>query len=827
MMAMRLTFLGGTDEIGASSLLLEISGSRILLDCGIRLGSPTPLPDLDLVTEAGDLDAIVVTHGHLDHCGALPVIHRSLPEIPLYATPPTIALAQIMLRDAAKLMALEERREEEIPLYSMKTVDSLLSRMQPVMPGAPERIGTNGVSATFFLSGHILGAAAIGIEGPEGRVLVTGDVSWSDQLSVAGMAVPAFRPDVLVLESTYGDRMHANRLRQEAALLRQVAEVVGNGGKVLIPAFAVGRGQEVLLILRQAMSSGRIPRFPVWVDGLVRPVCGLYGTFKQYAHVRLRKLVERVADPFFGDLDEFRAVEKFEDRETVLSGPPCAIVASSGMLSGGASLSYARALLGDERSLIAITGYQDEEAPGRRLLRAAEGAVKTLRLGDSEYAITCGIRKYHLSAHADASELVGLASRLKPAQTILVHGEGKSRVRLAQQLGCEPAGKIHVPSAGETLTFRGRRRPVSTPRKPIGATKPLAEGLEELARQAVTLRGARASWHVSELVRLWGGPEMPLEEAEKILLESGRFVKNHTMPFTVRVARSQLAGAGGGPDPVALLLNRFGPEQGLYRHSVEPGTQRVNLRFYFPKAARARYEKELDALLAPHGWQWEIHDAPHSEMLIKRAGELLSKEGITVERTSVRLDAEEVAAGTAGEVAKEAAARACAAFREETGYDLKIETLPRYRHPRKKDLPEGQLEINEAFKAIDEAFKDQPQKPSKKRYRGSADAPHIELVFISPEVGKRYTEIIEVLAAKTGYRITIADQVNQHRLNEVACALAEASGLTIMKNPSYLNWLHVVRLRVARATVPGEEKLDELKRQFLDATGCGLEIVIE
>ena len=822
MRSMKISFLGGTDEIGASSLLLEVSGTRILVDCGIRLGSRDALPDLDLISEAGGVDAVVVTHGHLDHIGALPVLHRGFPDTPIYATPPTIGLAEIMLRDAAKLMSLEESREEEIPLYSARTAASLTRHIIPVQPGLPEKIGDE-VTATFFLCGHILGASCVGIEGPEGRVLFSGDISWADQLSVSGMSLPPFKPDLLVLESTYGDRVHADRSRQEDQLARQVAEAVTAGGTVLIPAFAVGRAQEVLLILRRAMRLGRIPRFPVWVDGLVRPVCRLYTAFEAYLRPRLRQLVERIGDPFFGDLEEIKPVESPEDRDKILAGPPCAIVSSSGMLSGGASVYYARHLVGNERALITITGYQDEETPGRRLLEASEGRSTSLVLGGQEMPIACAIKKYHLSAHADASELVGLAARLKPADTILVHGEGQSREQLARQLGPEPVGRIHLPAGGTTLQLLGRKRVFRGPVKPIGKGRPLADGLPELAHHALTMRGERARWQVAQLMRLWGEETVSIEEAEALLLGSGFFARDPARPFSVKVAPpGGTTAEQTAADPVSRTLERLGPESGLYRHSVDRTARELTLRFYFPKRAEERWTEELDALLKPAEWSWRIHPSPHSGMLVARATELIEREGGQHVKTSVHLDRDEVVVRVKQALKKAAVEEAGRAFRDETGFDLKIETAPAYCLPKQRMRADGRMEINATFKTIDETFQDRPHQPYRKRLLGQKT---IEILFISPQIGERYRDVLAELEEITGWPMAIGAQANQHRIKEIAVTLLAELRVTPQKNPRYFGGKQLLVLPVS--ALPPEATRTQLAERFAEATGFSIELEME
>ena len=516
---MNITFLGGGNEIGASSAIVEIGSARVLVDCGMRMSGEHRLPDLAAIQQAhgGQLDAVLLTHAHMDHSGALPVLHQHFPSVPIYATAPTRGLVEVLLRNSINIMRARAESESELPLYSPAAVESLLEKMIPAPVGSAIEIGGAGLTATWFPAGHILGAASIGIEGTEQgrsmRVLFSGDIAVADQLTVPGMLPPAgFRPDVLVIESTYGDRMHSPRDLEEQRLIEMVAGVIEGRGKLLIPAFAIGRAQEVILMLLKQFRAKRLASFPVWIDGMVKTVCGVYSQYPAHQTPYARRLIEKHGNPFFNIVDEIRPVGSPAEREKVIAGDPCVIIASSGMLTGGASAFYAQRLVEDERNGIAITGYQDEESPGRQLLELAAAETREITVAGRTLDVRCSVSKYALSAHADCNEIAGLIEAINPREVVLVHGEGESREALRDLLRRQGTRyrPIHLPRTGDTLQFGAIRR--AGAEKPAAATPAMGGGepltaaaLQSLAA-ALRERGEEGKLYgEAELLDRWYG----------------------------------------------------------------------------------------------------------------------------------------------------------------------------------------------------------------------------------------------------------------------------------------------------------------------------------
>ncbi len=427
-----LSFLGGASGIGASCTLVRVGDTTLVIDCGVRYSGTSALPDLSVLADQV-VDAVLVTHAHMDHSGGLPVITEACPAAPVLATPPTIDLVAILLRDALRLMNGPER-ESEIPLYTESQVEQLFHIMRPVPYHQPIRI--KDVQVRWLPAAHILGAAMLQLTTPGGTILFTGDYSVSAQRTMPALGRPDFHADLVVSESTYGERLHEDRGAAEQRLLSQVGAVIGRGGRVLIPAFAVGRAQEILLIVKAAQRNGTLPEVPVFVDGMVRSVCGVYGKHESYVSRQLTHEIRRASHPFF--TGTVQPVSRPEDRQRVLATAPCIIVASSGMLSGGPSLGYAQELARNENDAILLTGYQDEESPGRALLELATSeGPRELRLGQTVVPVACTFGTYGLSAHADRMQMVALIEAMRPRTVVLVHGDTSAKEALGRSLRCD------------------------------------------------------------------------------------------------------------------------------------------------------------------------------------------------------------------------------------------------------------------------------------------------------------------------------------------------------------------------------------------------------
>jgi metallo-beta-lactamase family protein len=433
----KLTFLGAAGCVTGSKYLVEAAGKRLLVDCGIFQGT-TELKDRNwkpLPADPKTIDYCMLTHAHLDHTGWLPVLVSGGYRGPIFANPATIELTEILLKDSAHLQEEEaehakikqySRHPEPRALYGPDDVDPVLKLLK-TMP----RSGGFDISPEFHVAsydaGHILGSSSLELTITEGgkkiAVVFSGDVGRYNQAILKDPTTPPSKADVLICESTYGDREHADG--DPAELLAQIVNrVVKRGGSIVIPAFAIGRTQTFMYYLRQLEDQQRIPRVPVYVDSpMALSATDLYLKHKEdhdLEYVR-EEGSDGKGDPL--NVHEFHLTRSAEESKAINKvKTPCIIISASGMVSGGRVLHHLVQRLPDARNAVILAGFQAEGTRGRAL---QEGA-KSLNLYGQVVPVAAEIAEMgQFSAHAGKSELLRWLTALPapPKQTYLTHGE--------------------------------------------------------------------------------------------------------------------------------------------------------------------------------------------------------------------------------------------------------------------------------------------------------------------------------------------------------------------------------------------------------------------
>jgi metallo-beta-lactamase family protein len=457
-MSLTLGFHGAAGTVTGSRFLLESDGRRLLIDCGLfqglkklRLMNWKPLP-----FSPKSVDGVVLTHAHIDHSGYLPRLVREGYRGPIYCTPATGALLEILLLDAARLQEEDaayanrkgfSKHRPALPLFTEEDAKSALRQLHTV--GYDSWFEPAGMSARFHSAGHILGSSFVEVaatsDGEPTTIVFSGDVG---RYGAPLHADPAPRPpcDTLVLESTYGDRLH-----ESEPLIDQIRgpfkEVISRGGTILISAFAVARAQLVTLLLSELIESGELPEIPIHIDSPM--AVNVTRTYQRFLHDEGLDSTEVPGQLFPRNVRFHRSVEESKELND-LAGPRI-IISSSGMLTGGRVLHHLRRLLPDSKNLLVLVGYQAAGTRGRALL---EGA-RTIRMHGQNIPVHCRFLAVDgLSAHADADELVRWlhSEKMLPTSVFITHGEPEAAATLAQTIRQDQV-KVHMPELADVAAF--------------------------------------------------------------------------------------------------------------------------------------------------------------------------------------------------------------------------------------------------------------------------------------------------------------------------------------------------------------------------------------
>ena len=455
----RITTLGCCREVGRASFVLSTPETRILIDCGDKPGAEGEVPYLHvpeaLGAGANTLDAVVLTHAHLDHSALIPLLFKYGYDGPIYCTEPTRDLMGLLTLDYLDVAAKEGRA----PPYESEMVREAIKHTIPVEYGDVTDIAPD-VKLTMHNAGHILGSAVTHFHIGEGlyNVAFSGDIHYTDTRLFNGAVNDFPRVETLVLESTYGGRndYQTDQGDSERKLCELVRGTHARGGKVLIPAFAVGRSQEIMLVLEEAMRNGDIPEMPVHLDGMIWEATAIHTTYPEYLRDDLRdRIFHEDENPFLAP--QFNHVDGGEDeRAEIRDGEPAIILSTSGMVTGGPIMSWLDHLGGDEDSTMVFVGYQAQGTLGRRIQSGWDeipindnGRTKTLNL-ELDVATVDGF-----SGHADRQGLEDFVKTMnpRPEKVLCVHGDERSVQDLSSALYHKFNMRTFAPKNLETFRF--------------------------------------------------------------------------------------------------------------------------------------------------------------------------------------------------------------------------------------------------------------------------------------------------------------------------------------------------------------------------------------
>ncbi|HJU76174.1 MAG TPA: MBL fold metallo-hydrolase [Gemmatimonadaceae bacterium] len=456
---MEIFFAGAAREVTGSSHVLRVGERTVILDCGMFQGRRRESFEKNrrLLVDVKEIDAVVASHAHIDHIGRLPVLTRAGYDKKIWATPATRDLSAVMLADSAMIQVkdaehLTKRNKEAVePLYGVPDAARVTALMMTISYNRAFDV-TSGVRATFIDAGHILGSASVVLEctegGAEKRVVFSGDIGRKGLPIIRDPEIPT-DADVLIMESTYGDRDHESVAGAQAELARIVRECAAKGGKVFIPAFAVGRVQEILYDLHVLVRDSAIPAIPIYIDSpLATDVTSIFQMHPD-CFDDSEVLVQAVQELFrFGLVQFTRQVSESKALNTMRG--PMIVIAASGMVESGRIVHHIAHGASDPRNTILIVGYQAEHTLGRRIVERQP----VLRVFGDEVPLRATVEVLNgYSAHADRSELLEWLRGVKRSsprlqRVFLVHGEPRAQLPFAELLKQEGL-QVEMPALGE------------------------------------------------------------------------------------------------------------------------------------------------------------------------------------------------------------------------------------------------------------------------------------------------------------------------------------------------------------------------------------------
>ncbi len=456
----RLITLGAFREVGRAAMLIQAGDSTVLLDCGINPGATDPshaYPRFD--TDEFDLeklDGVVISHAHLDHCGILPFLYKYGYDGPIYCSEPTQVLMTLHQLD---YLDVHSREGEHSP-FDQKDVREVVTHTIPLRYNVVTDVAPD-IKLTLHNAGHILGSSIVHLHIGEGlhNIVYSADFKFGRTMMLDSAMAQFPRAETLIIESTYGgpDDIMPDREGVEGKLVSIVNETAEKNGKVLIPVPAVGRAQEIMLVLDAYMKNGALRELPIYIEGMVNEATAIHTAFPEYLVRDIKEqILHQDLNPFQSEY--FHPVTHSGDRDEIVAGGPCVIIATSGMMEGGPAIDYFRRLAPDPRNTLAYVSYQVEGTLGNRI----KNGLKEVSLfgpdGKMEM-VKCNMRVESIegfSGHSDRNQLLGFIKRMmpKPTRIIVNHGERRKSELFAQNVNRIFGIKTVVPDVLESLRLR-------------------------------------------------------------------------------------------------------------------------------------------------------------------------------------------------------------------------------------------------------------------------------------------------------------------------------------------------------------------------------------
>lgn len=453
----RLTFLGSGRQVGRSCLLLQTPESKILIDCGIDVSAQGAdkfpyfsVPEFNIES----LDAVIVSHAHLDHSGLIPYLYKMGYKGPVYMTHPTMDIAALLALDFIGVAY----KQAATPLFSSTDIRDMVKHSICLNYNEVTDI-TPDVRITFYDAGHTLGSAMVHFNIGNGlhNFLYTGDSKFGKSRLLEPAAAYFPRLETMTIESTYGgkENISAPRKESEDELINYINNVITRGGKLLIPELGLGRAQETMLVIEDAIKTGKLPQIPVYIDGMIWDINAIHTAYPDYLSNSVRSSIFQDKNPFVSEI--FKRVGSPQERKLVVEGGPCIILATSGMLVGGASVEYFRELADSEKNGICFVCYQGVGSLGRQVQEGLKEATFQVDGKEEVSPIRLEVKTVEgFSAHSSRNQLMAFVANInpKPKKIIIHHGEASRSLDFASSVYKMQKIETIVPKNLETIRLR-------------------------------------------------------------------------------------------------------------------------------------------------------------------------------------------------------------------------------------------------------------------------------------------------------------------------------------------------------------------------------------